>query len=322
MPSNLGTDVQHAARILQAGGLVAFPTETVYGLGAVALQELAVARVFEVKGRPRFDPLIVHVAHESWLPQLVAEMPDMARALASRFWPGPLTLVLPKTDAVPDLVTSGLPTVAVRIPNHPIALELLEATGLPLAAPSANPFGMLSPTRAKHVAEQIGENIDYVLDGGPCKVGIESTVIQLGSDTPRLLRPGGLPREEIEAVVGPIAMAAPVGAASEGESQPAPGMLSKHYAPHTRLVVCDSPADAATSGRIGLLTFEPVSDVSRFAAVEVLSETGDLREAAAAFFAALRRLDALELDLIVATGFPDRGLGVALNDRLRRAATR
>ncbi len=321
MPSNLGVDIQHAAQILQSGGLVAFPTETVYGLGAAALQELAVARLFEVKQRPRFDPIIVHILDESWLPNLVADIPQTAHQLAERFWPGPLTLVLPKTEIVPDLVTSGLGTVGVRIPNHPLALQLLETVGQPLAAPSANPFGQLSPTCAEHVAEQIGEKIDYVLDGGPCRVGIESTVVQLGPDGPRLLRPGGLPAEEIEAVIGPI-QTAETAARGDTEAQPAPGMLSKHYAPHTPLVVSDSEAPLSSPGRAGLLTYQLVADTSQFAAVEVLSESGDLREAAARFFAALRRLDSQCLDLIVARSFPDHGLGRALNDRLQRAAAR
>lgn len=324
MPPNLGADVQHAAQILREGGLAAFPTETVYGLGAVALQELAVARIFEVKHRPRFDPLIVHVPDESWLPRLVAEFPEMGRRLAARFWPGPLTLVLPKREIVPDLVTAGLSSVGVRIPRHPLALQLLEAVDQPLAAPSANPFGQLSPTRAEHVADQIGASIDYVLDGGDCEVGIESTVLQLCPEGARLLRPGGVSLEEIEEVIGPVQRAASSDASPQTESRPAPGMLSKHYAPHTRLIVADLEAAALGSQvkRAGLLTCLPVADPSGFAAVEVLSHKGDLREAAARFFAALRRLDRAELDLIVATPFPEVGLGRALNDRLRRAAVR
>lgn len=314
--------IHHAAAILRAGGLVAFPTETVYGLGANALDEAAVARVFEVKGRPRFDPLIVHVAERRWIPQLVTEFPPQAQQLADRFWPGPLTLVLPKTDRVPDLVTAGAQTVAVRIPDHPLALALLQAVDLPIAAPSANPFGRISPTTAEHVRDQLGERIDLILDGGPCRVGVESTVLQLSGGVARLLRPGGVTLEEIESVIGPVLL--PAGQPAGG-TLASPGLLPQHYAPRTPLVLAASVAEIeavqhAAGRRIGLLCLRPFKGAARFQAVEVLSETGDLREAAAHFFAALRRLDAAGLDLIVARTFPEQGLGRALNDRLRRAA--
>ncbi|MEX0702937.1 MAG: L-threonylcarbamoyladenylate synthase [Planctomycetales bacterium] len=341
----IGTDVSRAAAVLRAGGLVAFATETVYGLGANALDPLAVARVFDVKGRPRFDPLIVHVASADALGPLVAEFPRRARELAARFWPGPLTLVLPKTDRVPDLVTAGLPTVAVRIPDHPLALELLRAAEVPVAAPSANRFGRISPTRAEHVAEQLGDRIDYILDGGPCRVGVESTVLAVptrrvarpdqrerptrtdetavaDSERPTLLRPGGVTVEEIEAVIGPIA-APSWEFSAEGEAAASPGMLSRHYAPRTPLAIrgaATASPNESPGARIGLLAFRPPVSTAGFAAVEVLSPTGDLREAAAEFFAAVRRLDALGLDRIVAESFPPEGLGRALNDRLRRAA--
>lgn len=319
----LGTDVRHAAALLRRGKLVAFPTETVYGLGADAFDVRAVARIFEVKDRPRFDPLIVHVADVSWLERLATDVPDAARRLAERFWPGPLTLVLPKTHAVPDLVTAGLPTVAIRVPDHPMALDLLRTIDLPVAAPSANPFGQISPTRAEHVAEQLGNKIDYILDGGACRVGVESTVLQLTGNGPLLLRPGGLPVEEIEPLIGPIAaLRSPEATTTEG--RPSPGMLSRHYAPRTPLVIASVAAPPPSGQRTGLLAFEPPSEplVANFAAVEVLSAAGDLAEAAANFFGALRRLDAQPLDLIMATPFPERGLGRALNDRLRRAAAR
>jgi len=190
--SRFTTSVTAAAEFLRAGKLVAFPTETVYGLGANALDAGAVARVFEVKNRPHFDPLIVHIADEAWLPRLVIEIPSSARKLAEAFWPGPLTLVLPKTDLIPDLVTSGLPGVAVRMPSHPMARQLLRETDLPIAAPSANPFGQLSPTTAQHVAETLGDRIDLILDGGPCEVGVESTVVQVHADGAVLLRQGGI----------------------------------------------------------------------------------------------------------------------------------
>ncbi len=325
MTCDVGMNVEHAARLLRDGRLVAFATETVYGLGANALDVSAVAGVFAVKNRPHFDPLIVHVATRDWLPRLVTEWPEQAQHLADRFWPGPLTLVLPKTDLVPDLVTSGLPSVAVRMPSHPLALELLRRADVPVAAPSANPFGQLSPTCAEHVAEQLGEQIDYILDGGPCRVGVESTVVQIQSDRTVLLRPGGVPLEELTAVIGPIELLAGVNrdmTADDDISTAAlsPGLLPQHYAPRTPLTIIERPDEVATPQRTGLLTLHPSPFAKRFTAVEVLSSTGDLVEAATAFFAALRRLDALRLDRIYATPFPPQGLGRALNDRLTRAA--
>ena len=322
MPCPVGGDVRRAASILGRGGLVAFPTETVYGLGADALDPRAVARVFVAKSRPRFDPLIVHIADVGGLGRLASTVPKIARNLAERFWPGPLTLVLPKTGLVPDLVTSGLPTVAVRMPEHAIALELLGRAGVPLAAPSANKFGMLSPTRAEHVVEQLGDEIDYVLDGGPCRVGLESTVLALiVPNRPVVLRLGGLSVEEIEAAIGPVEIAQP-----HVQGQPAvqlsPGMLTKHYAPRTRLVVRAAGASPPDGSRRGLLAFTTAPPEGVYAAVEVLSPSGDLAEAAVNFFAALRRLDALHLEAIEAEPLPEVGLGRALNDRLRRAAAR
>jgi L-threonylcarbamoyladenylate synthase len=326
MSCSIGTDVRHAAGILRCGGLVAFATETVYGLGANAYDLLALAKVFEAKDRPRFDPIIAHIGDVSGLEQLAVEVPRKARTLAERFWPGPLTLVLPKTDAVPDLLTAGLPSVGVRIPDHPLALELLRAVDFPVGAPSANPFGQISPTTAAYVIEQLGDKIDYVLDGGPCRVGLESTVIQVADDSPVLLRPGGLPLEEIERVIGPVDFASR-SSASEDAPQLAPGMLARHYAPRTRLIVATSGTIPPPTARVGFLAFQsgdlerlPIELRRRLAATEVLSGQGDLREAAANFFAALRRLDALGLDAIVAWPFPNEGLGRALNDRLRRAS--
>jgi len=335
------TAIERAALLLREGGLVAFPTETVYGLGANALDLAAVARIFDVKGRPRFDPLIVHIADRSDLEPLVTEFPPAARQLADRFWPGPLTLVLPKAAIVPDLVTAGGPTVAVRIPDHPLALALLRAAGLPVAAPSANPFGRVSPTTAEHVREQLGDRIDLILDGGPCRVGIESTVLQLTDGRARLLRPGGVTLEEIEAVIGRVTVPDPAefsrratllpGARPMDEGMVAglasPGLLPQHYAPRTRLVLVDDSethevSEVGTGRRVGLLSARPFSGTGLYQAVEVLSQTGDLCESAANFFAALRRLDAAGLDLIIAQTFPEQGLGRALNDRLRRAASK
>ncbi len=324
----IGTDVRRAAEILKSGGLVAFATETVYGLGGNAFDVRAVARIFEVKARPRFDPLILHVAEATWLEQLATDVPAAARKLADAFWPGPLTLVLPKTDAVPDLVTSGLPTVAVRIPDHPLALELLRETDRPVAAPSANPFGQLSPTRPEHVAEQLGEQIDYILDGGPCRIGIESSVLAL-LPSAALLRPGGLPVEEIEGLIGPVSPPGKTGVKKgtgpicrDGPQGATHTLDLSPFspAPKTPLVIAAETPHVPPGQRVGLLSPQPVQDASPYAAVEVLSETGDLREAATNFFAALHRLDAIGLDYIVAFTFPDEGLGRALNDRLERSS--
>lgn len=316
--------IARAADLLRAGGLVALPTETVYGLGANAFDERAVARVFEVKGRPRFDPLIVHVAEREMLSRLVLEIPLAAQALADRFWPGPLTMVLKKRDNVPDIVTSGCTTVAVRIPDHPVALSLLRAATIPIAAPSANLFGRISPTTAAHVVEQLGDQVDLILDGGPCRVGVESTVVQVTEAGAVLLRPGGTPLEAIEDVIGPVTRTPP-SAASASTGLLAPGTLPQHYAPRTPLVLLEtgqSPGTAVdgTAQRVGLLSFREPVDRTGFTVIEVLSATGDLREGAANFFAALRRLDAAGLDRIVAEAYPEEGLGRALNDRLRRAA--
>ncbi|HVV98721.1 MAG TPA: L-threonylcarbamoyladenylate synthase [Planctomycetaceae bacterium] len=320
MAASIGRDVARAAEILRQGGLVAFPTETVYGLGAHALNPTAVARVFEAKGRPWFDPLIVHIADRSQVATLATDFPPVAIKLADRFWPGPLSLVVPKTPQVPDLVTSGLPDVAVRCPDHPIARELLRESGLPLAGPSANLFGRISPTTAEHVAEQLGDRVDYILDGGPCRVGVESTVLHITPEGVRLLRPGGVPLEDIERLIGPVLR--PQTSETEAQPQAGPGMLLQHYAPRTPLVIDGNVADLAQGRRVGVLAFRAPQDVPDGVALEVLSPIGDLREAAAGFFAALRRLDAQQLDLLIGESFPEEGLGRALNDRLKRAASK
>jgi len=327
MSAEITTDVARAAQALRSGRLVAFATETVYGLGADALDPLAVARVFEAKGRPRFDPLIVHVASTAELDPLLAEFPERARQLADAFWPGPLTLVLPKRPIVPDLVTAGLPRVAVRIPGHPQALELLRAAGRPIAAPSANLFGRISPTTAEHVAEQLGDRIDLILDGGPCRVGVESTVLDLSGERPTILRPGGVTAEELTAVLGvqPRLWSAGSQPDDAGPSPAiaaaAPGMLPQHYAPRTPLELVDDLDGVPPDRTTAVLAFD-ATPASGFLRVELLSPTGDLRAAAAGFFAALRRLDASGARQIIAQRFPDTGLGCALNDRLARAAAR
>ena len=316
------TDVNLAAATLRDGGLVAFGTETVYGLGANALDTKAVARIFEAKNRPHFDPLIVHIADAKWLSKLAAEVSPLAEQLMEAFWPGPLTLVLPKTDLVPDMVMTSLPSVAVRMPSHPQARELLWKVDLPIAAPSANPFGQLSPTTARHVAATLGERIDLILDGGPCLVGVESTVLLMTESPPRLLRHGGVTQEQLEKVIGPVGTVSPTGDATDSEAALSPGMLAQHYAPRTPLSLIDDVnlEELSRSGkRLGAISLSGVDAGSAFAHEEILAPNGDLTTAAAEFFAALRRLDAGDLDQIVAWPFSEVGLGRALNDRLRRA---
>jgi L-threonylcarbamoyladenylate synthase len=309
--------LREAASVLRRGGLVAFPTETVYGLGADAFNPIAVARVFEAKARPFFDPLIVHLASEGDLARVSPSEDPRVRALGARFWPGPLTLVLPRRPEVPDLVTAGLETVAVRVPAHPAALALIAASGTAIAAPSANPFGYVSPTTARHVAELLGGAVDLVLEGGPCSVGVESTILSLVGEVPLILRPGGLAREALEEALGlSLEVAAPT------KRPLAPGQLSRHYATRTPLRLLPGPAGARPpeAGRVGLLAWSAPSP--GYAAVEVLSPDGSKEEAAAGLFAALRRLDAAGLDLILAEPCNEAGIGHAIMDRLRRAAAR
>ncbi len=311
----LMSEIQKAAEIIQEGGLVAFPTETVYGLGADALNPYAVARIFEVKNRPQFDPLIVHVADMRQAEILALKFPEKALRLIEKFWPGPLTVVLQKAAIVPDIVTSSLPTVAIRVPNHPMALELIRESGRPIAAPSANPFGGVSPTTAEHVRQSLGGKIDMILDGGPCLVGVESTVISFVGKEPVLLRPGGVSLEEIQAIIGKVEIHT-----SAVDKPLAPGQLDHHYAPRTPLILDDSLESLPEGKKIGLLAFQKPKTSYTFAAIEILSEKGDLKEAAANLFAALRRLDEKNLDLIVAHPVPHAGLGRAINDRLYKAS--
>jgi L-threonylcarbamoyladenylate synthase len=317
-----GTDVNHAARCLRQGLLVAMPTETVYGLAGAALQPRAAAAIFEAKQRPHFDPLIVHVAELDQVSVIAETMPPAGRALAERFWPGPLTLILPRRSEVPDLITAGLPGVGVRIPAHPVARQLIRQAGIPVAAPSANPFGGISPTTAAHVIAGLGQNVDYVLDGGSCTIGVESTIISVMGETPVLLRPGGLALEEIENLIGRIEIAKP-DPAEDDRAQIAPGMLSRHYAPRSRmsLIGPDEPAVPQPGLRTVLLTWGCMTEAPGFERILSLGPADDLQICAARFFAALRVLDSLAPDVIIARQFPERGLGRALNDRLRRGAT-
>lgn len=301
------------------GGLVAFPTETVYGLGCDALNPDAAAKVFEAKQRPQFDPLIVHIADRRQLDRVVTTLTTTAQQLIDQFWPGPLTLVLPKQPIVPDLVTAGLNTVAIRMPNHPVAQALIREAGTPIAAPSANPFGYVSPTTAQHVADGLGSTIDLVLNGGPCPIGVESTIVSLIGPQAELLRPGSITLEQLSAVIGPLRRSS-----SLVDQPTAPGQLARHYATQTPVTILTSikarPA-LNKNERAGLLIFSQASATDeRFAAIEVLSTTGDLREAARHLFAALRRLDAQGLDRIYVEPCLEVGLGMAIMDRLRRCA--
>ncbi len=301
-----------AARRLRAGALVAFPTETVYGLGADAGNDCAVARIFAVKNRPRFNPLIIHVPDLARAETIVA-FDDRARAAAARFWPGPLSLVLPRRGDAPvsRLAGAGLDTLAVRVPANDIALALIEAAGVPVAAPSANPAGGVSPTRAGHVADTLGDAVDVILDGGPCAVGLESAVIDLVDARPVLLRPGGVPLEDLAAVLGPVSDAA----AGDDGAPRAPGRLESHYAPRLPLRIGAEPVRPGEA----LLSFGAHAP-SGFAAERNLSPGGDLIEAAANLFAMLRDLDRPDYAGIVAMPVPETGLGRAIMDRLRRAA--
>lgn len=310
--------LEYPAELLRTGGLVAFPTETVYGLGANALDGDAVAKIFASKQRPSFDPLIVHVPDPGAAWALAADVPPLARELAKAFWPGPLTLVLNKTAAIPGIVTSGLDTVGLRVPDHPVALALLRRAGVPVAAPSANPFGGVSPTRAAHVTVPC----DAVVDGGPCRTGVESTVVGFDEQGQAVvLRLGGTPVEAIEAVIGGA-----VAVAKPGAKLTSPGMLERHYAPRTPLRLVDDTRSVSVAQRrnerLGVLVFNPDAFVDGEGFVQQwgLSQHGDLVEAAARLFDTLRRADDAQLGGLVATPVPDEGLGRAINDRLRRAA--
>lgn len=314
-PESLACAVTEASRFLGAGDPVALPTETVYGLAADAMQPSAVLKIFEVKERPFFDPLILHLPDLSWLDRLAAipaESAALVQALTGRFWPGPLTLVLPRRELVSDVVSSGLPTVALRMSAHPVFRAVVSAYGKPLAAPSANRFGRISPTVATHVMSELGGRIPLVVDGGPTAHGVESTIVAVSGGRLEILRSGPVTREEL-AAFGEVTAAGVV-------AKPiAPGQLKSHYAPRTPLRIEPVPQPLAEK-RCGLLAWQ--NALQGFQTVEVMSPSGDLREAASRIFAAMRRLDEAGLDLIVAEPVPETGLGVAIMDRLRKAAYR
>ncbi len=314
------------ARLLREGRLVAFPTEKVYGLGANALDADAVARIFTAKGRPSFNPIIVHVASAELAQDVVREWPDMAAALARAFWPGPLTLVLPRKPHVPNIVTAGLDTVAVRVPAHPVALALLAAARLPVAAPSANKSTMLSPTTAAHVVQSLGDAVDLILDGGPTTVGIESTVIDLSGEQPTLLRPGTIALPNIEAVVGPVARATH---AADGAARPSPGMMERHYSPRARLVLADVhdleatlERERQTGGRVAALVLSDVTLPVASDDVRVVRAPTEAGAYAARLYATLHELDATGADVIVVEQVPAAVEWLGVRDRLQRATRR
>ena len=318
--AEVGVDIERAAAFLRQGQLVAIPTETVYGLAGNALDVKAVSSIFETKNRPSFDPLILHVASLEQVSPFVAEFPEKLKRLAEAFWPGPMTVLLPRKASVPDLVTSGLDRVAVRVPNHPLTLALLAQLDFPLAAPSANPFGYISPTQAGHVDAQLGTQIPYILDGGACAVGLESTIVGMEGEQVVIYRLGGLDLSKIEALVGEVTVQA------HSSSNPsAPGQLASHYAPRKPFVLGNLkelvPQMIQQGKEVGVLSFSTHFPVIPADRQVVLSESQDLQEAAQRLFMGMRLLDESDADLILAEFVPEIGLGRAINDRLRRAAT-
>jgi len=316
--SIISKDIQKAVTILNNNDLVAIPTETVYGLAGNIFSEKAIKKIFKTKRRPFFNPLIVHISNIEYLQNIVSYIPEKAKLLATHFWPGSMTLVLPKHNSIPDLITAGKDTVAVRIPNHPKTIELLNTLDFPLAAPSANPFNNISPTKPEHVENYFRNDINMVLDGGHCKNGIESTIIGFEKDNPVIYRLGALSVEEIETVVGKITIR------NKKENNPnAPGMLTKHYAPKTTTILADdikTELKKHPNKKIGILVFsEPIS-INTIEEI-VLSKTRNFKEAAANLYAAMHTLDQLNLDIIIAERFPNINLGKSINDRLQRATS-
>jgi L-threonylcarbamoyladenylate synthase len=313
-----GSDTELAAGYLRKAEVIAIPTETVYGLAANALNEHAVLSVFRIKNRPFFDPLIIHVDSLESAGRYVKSIPEKAVRLAERFWPGPLTLLLPKLDIIPDLVTSGSELVAIRVPAHPLTLELLGKLDFPLAAPSANPFGYISPTRADHVEKQLGHLIPYILDGGECRIGLESTIVDCSTDQTKVLRLGGLSLKEIEDCTGEhlnIQLSA-------GSNPSAPGQLDRHYAPGTKFILSKDPESEFLKHKgykTAFLNFGEFRSPEGIYTLN-LSHTGDTDEAAMNLFHYMRLLDSLDFDVIIALKLPETGLGAAINDRLKRAS--
>lgn len=312
-------NILNASEIIKNGGLVAFPTETVYGLGANGLNPVAVAKIFEAKQRPSFNPLILHISNYKQLDKIINQDIKSIKPLMDKFWPGPLTIILQKSDLVPDIVTAGHTTVAVRMPSHKVALELIELAGTPIAAPSANSFSQLSPTKALHVFNQLGDKVDLILDGGDSNVGVESTIIEIQNDNIYLLRPGGLAIEEIESFMNTKLIKR-----TENNINPnSPGQLFFHYSPNTPLkIIGEFDFADLTNKKIGAILFRENSYNINFKSTKILSPTGSLPEAAANLFKYLHELENEELDIIIAEPVEPVGLGLAIMDRLRKAANR
>ena len=314
----LASQIKRAIELLNNDDVIAIPTETVYGLAGNAYSEKAISRIFELKNRPLFNPLIVHIKSLAYLENVAIDIPDTAIKLAEIFFPGALTLVLKKQTTIPDSVTAGKVTVAVRVPNHPVTLSLLEQLNFPLAAPSANPFGSISPTSAEHVYSYFEDKLSLILDGGICQKGLESTIIGFQNNQPILYRHGSISVEEIESVIGKLKII------TKNETTPdAPGMLSKHYAPITKIFLANDVNELIKNHlgkKIGLLLFDQkITDVT-ILYQEILSTTSNIEQAASNLYSALHRLDKLKLDVIIAERFPDAGLGKTINDRLERAS--
>lgn len=314
--AEIGTDIRKVKTFLEKGDLVAIPTETVYGLAANALDVTAVAKIFEAKQRPSFDPLIVHTHGLDEVFQFVNFIPESLLKLAETYWPGPLTLLLPKKNVIPDLVTSGLDRVGVRIPNHPLTLELLKELDFPLAAPSANPFGYISPTTALHVQKQLGDKIPYILDGGACEVGLESTIVGEENGEIIIYRLGGLSIDDIEKIVGKVSIQL-----NQSSNPKAPGQLKSHYAPKKPVIIGDLKQleNQHSDKKIGAIVFGTHA-LGEKTLVKNLSASLNFNEAAGNLFSFLRELDDEDVDIIITSLVPETGLGLAINDRLRRAA--
>lgn len=316
-----GTDIYEAARLLAEGKLVAIPTETVYGLAACIDNDEAVVSIFTAKNRPAFDPLIVHIASIEWLPELVREIPEQAKLVMEKVWPGPLTLLFKKSDRVSDLVTSGNDTVAIRMPGHPLTLEMLQLLGKPVAAPSANPFGYVSPTEAAHVEKQLGDKVAYILDGGPAAVGLESTILSFVEEKPKVLRLGGMSLEALEKLLGEK----PELSIATHSNPQAPGQLDKHYATGIPLILTDDVETAFRENagkKAALIALSNGYESLEWRSRDLLSISGNTEEAARMLFAVMRKLDESDAEIIIAERFPETGLGRAINDRLHRASHR
>ncbi len=315
--AEIGADINWAKSLLEKGELVAIPTETVYGLAGNAFNPAAVLKIFEVKQRPSFDPLIVHTDSLSKIENFVTDVPEKAALLAKAFWPGPLTILLPKKPVIPDVVTSGLDRVAVRIPAHPLTQQLLAELDFPIAAPSANPFGYVSPTIAAHVNDNLGDSVPYILDGGPCEIGLESTIVGFEKNETVVYRLGGKELSEIENLIGPIKLNV-----NQSSNPKAPGMIKSHYAPSLPLEIVKLGDEASNyDGRsTGVISFQKPVDGIPIDNQYILSQKGDLREAASNLFSALREFENKPVKLIITEFLPEEGLGLAINDRFRRAA--